>query len=630
MHRMQIGFAPVLRAAALAVALQCVAMVGFGVEVAWASGADSVVQPVATVIDPDAPIIPARGDLESVWFEHSGDAATQGIETRRRALELGLTNVESAARALIAKPGEDEALSNRLLAVRIAPDLPVAHIALASTYIDEGEFRQAITQLVLALFAVPRNLEASVWLVGTLLMMFAAVLVASTLVFMVAVGISKMPNAAHDLGDLISLEMPGFSRAALLAALVLLPFALGEGVLGLVLGVFMVGFVYASQQQRMVLASAVLLFVLGAYPVLGVSGMVLRALDSDPVASASLAVIRGTESAAQIGLLERAAAAEDEMAAEILALHARRSGDDALAQERFRALLAIEPTNPIALTALGNIAYRSNKTAQAIDFYERAFAVEDSPILLYDLAQAYAKAFKMEDYEQTMARAQYNGSAVIEELSRFGDTGFVADLPYPIASIRDRMFRATDAGAFTSSVMHVLAPGHLGRDWMHAGGGFLLAMLIAMVLSTRYQHAGRCERCGSRICARCDDSMWSSELCDGCHHLFNRPQGTDPDLRMARLKELRERESRIGKLATIASVAIPGAAGLLARRPDLSFMGLLLFFWTVVLFAWSGGVVPEPLVLGAAGGIAFIFAGCAMALLYVGVLITGLMIRRSL
>jgi tetratricopeptide (TPR) repeat protein len=630
MHRLQVEFARFRRAIAFVFALTLALQLG-AVTVVGVGTAHAAIDATASDADMQtAAAGDAQESLEDVWFGLADEAAAQGIETRRRSLEIGLPNLEIAARALIARPDPQDALTNRMLAVRLAPDLPLAHIALASAFFDVGEYRQAITQVVLAAFAVPSNLEATAWLLGTLLMMFAVVLVASTLVFVAVVGLSKAPNAAHDLGDLISRSMPSFARAALLTAVVLLPFALGEGVLGLALGLFCVGFVYAGQQQRMVLASAILLFVLGAFPVLQISGIVLRALDADPIASASLAVLRGSENAAQVALLKQAAGQEDVMAAEIMALRARRSGDDMIAQSRFEMLLEIDPASLMALTGLGNIAYRAGQNDLAIEYYERGLAIADAPILLYDLAQAYATAFRMEESDVTMARAQAEGSGVIAELLRFGESRVVADLPYPVAPIRNRMLAAADGGSFTTSLMTALAPGYLGKNWMHTGGGFVLAALIALILSARYQHAGRCQRCGSRICARCDDSMWSSELCDGCHHLFNRPQGTDPDLRMARLKALRERETKIEKLVTAASFMLPGAAGLLARRPDLSFMGLLLFFWTLVLFAWRGGVVPEPLVLGAVGPLAFILAGCVMALLYVGVLITGLMIRRSL
>ena len=43
------------------------------------------------------------------------------------------------------------------------------------------------------------------------------------------VAVGALPHAAHDLGDLVTDQMPGFARAALLSSLLLLPILLGEG-----------------------------------------------------------------------------------------------------------------------------------------------------------------------------------------------------------------------------------------------------------------------------------------------------------------------------------------------------------------------------------------------------------------
>jgi hypothetical protein len=59
-------------------------------------------------------------------------------------------------------------------------------------------------------------------------------------------------------------------------------------------------------------------------------------------------------------------------------------------------------------------------------------------------------------------------------------------------------------------------------------------------------------------------------------------------------------------------------------------MGLIFFVWALVLLVWRNGVVPDPLSMGGAGTVAFVTAGVVMILLYLGVLLSGLMIRRSL
>ncbi|MBW2228995.1 MAG: tetratricopeptide repeat protein [Deltaproteobacteria bacterium] len=593
--------------------------------------------PAAIVEDPSGPSPAAvlasmgyRSEIERTWFESGAASGSRGTKTRYRALELGADNLDAAARALIASGTESQALTNRLLAVRLAPDLPLAHIALAHEQWRAGEYRAALDRMARSVLAIPRNLEASIWLVGSLLVMFGTVLIAASLVFMLVVGASVFTHAAHDLGDVISTRMPAFGRTALLASITLAPLAIGEGALGVVLVIFAVSCVYGGPRHRLVLVLSGMLLVLGVFPVMRSAGQVLTALEADPVASATLAVVRGTATDSQVELLREADLHGDELAKRILAVRARRVGDVDEAQERMLQLVQSKPDDVLALTGLGNIAFDSGRNEEAIGYYELAAAQDSNAILMFNLSQAYAKAFRMEEFEHSLARAQELDPELIGELSRIGDTEFVADIPFSILSIRARMISAADGDALSSSITRVLAPGWLGQSWMHVGGGFLLVALLSALFSGRYQHASLCSRCGRRICARCDDSMWSNELCDGCHHLFNRPQGTDPALRMARVQALRVRESRMDNVRTAVSLLIPGASGLLARRPDLCFMGLIFFAWALVLVLWRDGVVPDPLSVGGAGSIAFVAAGVVMGLLYLAVMLTGLLIRRSL
>ena len=74
-------------------------------------------------------------------------------------------------------------------------------------------------------------------------------------------------------------------------------------------------------------------------------------------------------------------------------------------------------------------------------------------------------------------------------------------------------------------------------------------ILAESALAARFELAGSCHRCGVRVCARCDGTVWDSRTCDNCHRLFHNPEITDPALRAARLEELRVRESRIDRAA---------------------------------------------------------------------------------
>lgn len=571
----------------------------------------------------------STSEVERTWFSAGAALDHRATQTRRRALEVGANALDPAALAMIASDDPEKAVEHRRLAVALSPDLPIAHMSLAASHWRAGEYRECISRVFSSLLAIPRHLEASIWLVGSLLLMLSTVFVCGSMAFVLAVGASGFARASHDLGDLLSKRTPGFARAALLCAVVGLPVALGEGLLGLLLGVFGIGVVYGGSRHRAVLAMAAVLLLLGLYPILKLAGTALAALDADPVATASLAVARDNAGAAQITLLHEAELQGDVLAARMLAVLALRQGDRAEAQERYTRLFEQEAADPMVLTALGNMAFREGRIDVAIGYYEKAQAVEESAVLMFDLSQAYARAFRMEEFELTMQRAQALGQETVAVLSSFGDPDLVADLVVPIAPIRDRMLTAADGQAFVDSAVAILAPGRLGETPFHLAGGFMLVLFVGSLLTSRFQHAGGCARCGRRICARCDDSMWSADLCDACHHLFNRPQGTDPQLRMARLQALRSREIRIEKVATTASVLVPGVSGLLAKRPDLSFVSLLFFVSAVVLFVWRNGAVPDPLAVGHAGTLAFVFAGCLMMLLYLAVMLSGILLRRS-
>jgi hypothetical protein len=92
---------------------------------------------------------------------------------------------------------------------------------------------------------------------------------------------------------------------------------------------------------------------------------------------------------------------------------------------------------------------------------------------------------------------------------------------------------------------------------------------------------------------------------------------------------LRERERRLDKTAWLASVLIPGAAGLLAGRPLRSLLGALLFAVAATSALWRGGVVPDPLVAGTAAPFAFLAVAVLATCAYATVAAVSLATRRS-
>lgn len=577
--------------------------------------------------------VPVRTEIERAWFGGGEDLGGRASALRLEALELGADSMEAASRALIAPAAASRdsgsALGRALMAVRLSPDLPAARMELARIHWEEGARVKAFEQVLAALWAIPRHVEATLWLVSSLFTMLVLVMVCGSLAFIVLAGLRVFSNAAHDLGDVIARGLPSFAGAALLGALLLVPVLLGEGLFGVICLMLLVAVAYGDARHRMALFLACVLTLIGMYPLVQVAGRSLDAIGADPVASAALMVARDSAGEADLEVLRRAEA-EDALAAHALALRARRTGDEAQAFERYTALRERLPEDAVVLANLGNLHFRRGEIEAAVRLYEQAALHRDSPRLLFNLSQAYARLFRMEEFEKAMQLAQSTGADEVDELSGLGDPDFVADLPLPMLDLRLRQARASRGDAFATVLSSAIAPGRLGTSWMHAAGAFAAAVLLGSLLAGRIDRSSRCRRCGVRICARCDGTVWNSDTCDGCHLLFHRPEATDAALRMARLTALRRRESRIGQLSLVASVLVPGMSGLLARRPDLAFVGLLFAAWAAVAFVWHDGVVPDPHAVGAAGPLAFVLTGSLALAGYLVVVTWGWLIRRSL
>jgi hypothetical protein len=153
--------------------------------------------------------------------------------------------------------------------------------------------------------------------------------------------------------------------------------------------------------------------------------------------------------------------------------------------------------------------------------------------------------------------------------------------------------------------------------------------LICLLFANRFDHASQCGRCGHRICTRCEETVWSEEICEDCHHLFKYPAATDPSLRMARLQALSKRAVRVDRIVLAAALLIPGVAGLSARRPDFAMFGLLLFGWIAAWVTWPGGVFEEPLLMGSAAVLCLAIPGVLAVIGYGGVVVASLVARKN-
>jgi hypothetical protein len=298
--------------------------------------------------------------IERAWREPADSLADRVERTRRAALEAGVWSLDAAARVLLRSQGDP--VERAEAAVRLAPDLPAARMALAHALWMRGDSPfSALSEAWGALAALLRHLEAALWVLGTGFAILAAGLVAGGLCCAVWMAAIAAPHAAHDLGDAIGGDPPAFARMALLAALACAPALLGAGMLGLALGILALGALYADARGRVAVAAAAAALWVGAFPVAALAGRGLEALVRDPVARAALALDHGRATAVDLAVL-REAAASDPLAARWLSRRAGRTPATASCSSARRPTRRSRTTPPTSGCASVTSPPRSSST----------------------------------------------------------------------------------------------------------------------------------------------------------------------------------------------------------------------------------------------------------------------------
>ncbi len=567
--------------------------------------------------------------LEQAWWREPTTPLERRAERVRAAADaLGIPDVEALARAVLIDPSLGSRRERAAAAVLLAPGLPAAQLARAQAkWSESAGFGAALGALQEAFFALSHHLESRLWLEATALTLLFVAVLAAALLWIAARGLRAAPHAAHDVSHALDPGMPDFAKAAVVAAGVLLPAALGEGILGVALVLFALGWWASDSRQRRALGAAALLVVVALGPLAGAAGRSLGSFSADPMVFASMASETGWLDPAAALRLEHAHAAGDPLATQVIARRARRTGDLAQAQA-LSARLLDDPgaATPALLNDAAHVRLALGDVPGAIEQYERAIELRPSADLWFNLAQAHVRALDMGSHEAALAAAQAfdprRTGELTERLARSEET--VVDLPLDSAALRARLRAAADPAA-AAALRAPVAPGVIGdRPW---SAGLLFAGLAAAASGlTRIRTPSRlCSDCGTRLCAHCRSGEPSDGLCAECARRRLEARHGGP-------WELRGARNGNGVRAAIAGIArraaplLPGLIEAEPRRPGWSLAALTTLAAAAVLHVGRDAIVADPAAVGAAGPLAL--AALAGALLS-SALVLGVWARRQ-
>ena len=574
-----------------------------------------------------------RSDLLLAAWNAPADSLSERVAvTRAAALAVGVWSFDTAARALLHSSGLGSPLERARGAVTLAPDLPAAHMALAEALWWTGEAPMAaLRNAFAALVAAARHPEAVFWFGGSLLFLAAVGLVAGGALTLLAAAAGAFRRAAHDLGHLVAPGAPEFARVALLAALMMLPVALGQGPLGFLLACLALGLGFGSRRQRVVLALAALSIGLGAFPVANLASRSLGFFGSDPVVRAVVSVASGADAPGD-RLRLSAAVEHDAMALRGLAMLARRHGRLGEADAHYQRLVSQWPRDAALANNAANVRLELGHLESAYALYDSALEQGDSEIVLFNLSQAHGRAFRVDALNQVLADAQrLDGERIAQFTALTGQAGreFVVDLPVSTPVLWRRLLERQSGVGLADPLRSRLAPGLLGDAPLLLAGVLLAVLFSFSWIGSRFEASRGCGRCGTQLCVRCDPAHAGCELCPDCSRLFLRPEQTDRTLRVERIGVLRLRERRLQGINALAAVLLPGAAGALKRRPATMLLGALGFSLAVACVVWPRGPLPDPLVAGGAAPLAFLMLGSLAGLLHLGAAVRALSESRK-
>lgn len=560
-------------------------------------------------------------------FSGGGDLSARAERAWLAGLQLGAPGFDPAARALLLDAAGGSVVERARSAAVAAPELPLAQAALAGALLgQQHDVTGGLLAVLHAIEALPRHREARLWLEATGFLVARSALFFGAFAFLAGVAALHARAAAHDLGDRVARVLPLFARAGLLGMLVLLPAILGQGIPGVALALFALALCYGGKAERRAAWAAVLLLVVGLE--LGTRGgaRALVALDPDPVASAVQIVEHGMPSRTERARLEYAAGT-DPLAARGLALQARREGRLGEAAQRYEALLSPGSTDPTLANNAANVWIALGRADRAVELYELATTLAAPPELLFNLSYGYGQAIRPRAQDQTLQRLQRVAPAFAFDLTQLQSKlagGFTLDLPLPLDVLRTRAERSEAIPAVASELRRILAPGVLGGAPGVTIAALLAAALGARFAAGRFHRSSACLRCGGRLCPRCDGVVPAREVCTACQRLFERPETADPERRARRLAELEGRTRWLSRARLAASIVLPGAAGLLARRPWLGLAGSLALCAAFACAAYATLGVTDPLAAGGAGVLVFALAQLFCLGAYAGILVLAL------
>jgi len=548
-------------------------------------------------------------------------------------LELAIENlhafaaseVREAERAVQARLAAD-AVDHAELAVRLAPDLADAHLALARARLarDPGQPGAALSPLGAALRAAWREPHSVRAFLGDVLAAGLAALAVACALAVLLLFLRQARLLFHDFGHLPLVRAGTPLQSLFLGAVLLaLPVALGLGPWAGLAGGALAVFAHLSRRERLVVSASLLLLTLLPW---GAEAAGRLTAWTGSLAEEVFEIEHGADGGERVA---RLSARPDLPAPALLAVgrfHKRRGRlDEAM---RWYERAAEKGRTPELLVATGNVRMlRGDAEGAKAAWLEASDRAEGGTALAaaqYNLSKLYLRASALEQSQQARRRAQQVDGPFLARSGSDDDfraNRWILDAPLEHEQIRELAAATGPAHLAREAVRARLAGAIPPGLWPWAPLCAVALIWLLLPLGARLKPSSRCERCGRPACPRCDAQ--SGPLCGQCVNVFQKKGVVDPRDRARKEAQVRRRDQAERWTARGLALVGGGAGHLWLGEAALGFLVVAgLAFAAFVVVFWRG-IIPPP------HPSPYLLAGKLAVVLPLGVLLYALAVRDA-
>ncbi len=584
---------------------------------------------VAARVPPKPILLPTSSDATLLatwerWRKAWTDLDLKTAETAQEELitlkeDLGVEDLETFSFAF-ARASEVKLLANDPLAslslaqaaVKLAPDLPSSHLALARSQfaVDAAAFGEYVGSVQNGLAAMLRDPRYRRPVLADLASAVIFALLATALTVTLVLFLRKVRYFLHDFHHLFPRSAARWQSLAIAGLLLSLPIVFRLGLTPILLVLFAAVVLYLSVVERIV--AAALIALLGVLPLLaGVA--VEQTAFAGTVAEDLQRLERGGDAAEEAAArLTHRHLKEQPVFPELFALarYELRRGKLDAAVTHFKAAAALRTNDARLLTNLGNAMMAQGDPEGAAEMYKSA--TQADPTLaapLYNISRLYNRRAATAPDEQVggeldkaltaITTAQKLDASLLTRKEppeeNLLHNRLLISPPLPTAELAS-LAVSPERGDRVRAQLALALVGTAADPVASVYPALAALLLLGLGLTApRLGSSRACEKCGRAVCRRCDPELgMGSQLCNQCVNVFARKGVVPPPVKVRKQLEVDRYQGRMNRFSYLFGLICSGAGHLFSGLPIRGALYVFCFLFLVFNVFFRVGILRPP------------------------------------